>query len=650
MRCLTCVFSIALVACGGGESTPSPDTTPDASDTSAPPDSVEDSLPDAEPEHRCLAWSAERLPLFGDLHVHTRLSLDANLQGTRLSPADAYRFARGEEVGIQPHDADGAPLRRLRLERPLDFAAVTDHAEFIGAVSVCTTPGLEGYDHAECVQYRDNPDLAFVRLNIYVAASQDAVSEPALCGDGGAACRAPKEAAWNEIREAARAALDETEACGFTSLVGYEWSGAPAGANLHRNVIFASDAVPELPFSYFDEPYPEGLWARLAEACGAIPGCDVLAIPHNSNLSSGLMFAAKKQDGSPIDRDFALRQAAMEPLIEIMQHKGDSECLPGTPIADEYCDFEKVPYDSLATANLELERDPKPRDFVRDALLRGLELERDIGVNPWRFGIIASTDTHLGTPGAVSESGYPGHGGAGAAARDTLPVGLVDQIAFNPGGLVGVWAEENAREAIFAALRRKETWGTSGPRITVRFFGGDVDAALCDDPELADKAYAAAVPMGGALGARSGAPRFLIAAQRDPGTAGEPSAPLAVVQIVKGWVDAEGKLLTRVVDVAGGDAGEPDPDTATCDVPKGGFDRLCGVFEDDGFEAGVPAFWYARVIERPTCRWSTRQCLAAGIDCAAAVPVPEGYAACCEGKVDPLVRERAWTSPIWWQP
>ncbi len=627
------------------------DDTP-ATDADAVGDDTPDTSDTAEVEHACRAWSAERVPLFGDLHVHTRLSLDANLQGTRLGPADAYRFAKGEEVGIQPHRADGTPLRRLQLERPLDFAAVTDHAEFLGTVNLCTTPGLEGYDSAECVTFRDNPAVAFFRLNLYVAAAQDAVSYPALCGEAGILCRAPYETAWAEIQEAARAAHDATDACTFTSFVAYEWSGAPATSNLHRNVIFASDAVPAAPISYFEESYPEGLWARLRSECDAVPGCRVLAIPHNSNLSSGLMFEAKKRDGSPIDRAFADAQAAMEPLVEVMQHKGDSECLPGTPIADEYCSFEKLPYDSLGGANLGLETDPNPRDFVRDALLRGLGFHRTLGKNPWQFGIMASTDSHLGTPGAVSERAYPGHGGAGASARETLPVGLVDQIAFNPGGLAGVWAEENSRAAIFAALQRKETWGTSGPRIVVRFFGGDFEPGICDDPSLATLGYARGVPMGSNLAARpgGGAPSFVVAAQRDPGTAAEPSAALALVQVIKGWVAADGTLQTKVFDVAGGDADLAGPDLSTCAPPAGGFDRLCGVVSDDSFDASTPTFWYARVLERPTCRWSTRACLDAGIDCARPETVTEGFSACCEDKVEATIRERAWTSPIWWQP
>lgn len=635
------LLAIALfVACG--EDTPARDTSSEDADST---DGFDTSDTDVVAPS-CRAYDPLRRPLFGDLHVHTALSLDANLQGTRLTPRDAYRFARGETVGLQPYRPDGTALRSLTLSRPLDFAAVTDHAEFLGTVSLCTTPGSDGYDHPDCILYRDRPDTAFLVLNALVAAAQSATAYPDVCGEDGAGCDAPLASAWQQIREAAAEAHDASDACTFTTLVGYEWSGAPGTANLHRNVLFASDAVPERPISYFEESHPEGLWERLASACGAIAGCDVLAIPHNSNLSSGLMFEALKRDGSPIDKAFAEQQAKMEPLVEIMQHKGDSECLPGTTASDERCGFEKLPYNSLGTANLGLETNPDPRDFVRDAMLRGLGFYRTLGANPWKFGVMASTDTHLGTPGATDEKTYPGHGGAGAAARDALPAGLVDQVAFNPGGLVGVWAEENSRPSIFAALRRKETWGTSGPRITVRFFAGDFDPAICDDPDLVAKAYANGVPMGADLPPGKPA-RFLVIAQRDPGTPTEPSTPLAELQIIKGSVSADISKIETIA-VAGGDTNDPEVDSSTCAPATGGHDRLCGVVDDPTFDPNAPTFWYARVLERPSCRWSTLACNAANIDCSTEVP-PE-WAGCCDTRYPKTLRERAWTSPIWWEP
>jgi len=636
------LIALAWLA-GCGDDTQAPDATTTSPDTSADVDVA---------SGHCLAFDPGRSAWFGDLHVHTSRSLDANLQGTRLGPADAYRFAKGAEVGIQPYRADGTPLRTLRLERPLDFAAVTDHAEFLGFTRMCETPGAPGYDDPECVELRDDPERSFINTNAYVAVVQDSVAYPSACGPDGAVCLASEADVWDEIQAAAAAAQDQTAACTFTSFVAYEWSGAPGTQNLHRNVIFANDHVPQRPVSYFDEAYPEGLWARLKDGCldaAAVDGvaCDVLVIPHNSNLSSGLMFEAKKRDGSPIDKAFAETQASMEPLVEVMQHKGDSECLPGTTIADEQCSFEKVPYNSLGTANLGLEVPPVASDFVRDALGRGMGFLQTFGVNPWRFGLVASTDTHLGTPGAVSEVTYPGHGGAGPGARDALPPGFVDQLAFNPGGLVGVWAEENSRASLFAALRRKETWGTSGPRIVVRFFGGRGQAPACgDDPATG---YDLGVPMGGLLPHADGAPTFFVAAQRDVGTDAEPSAPLATIQIIKGWL-VDGALQVQVFDVAGGDQGEPDVDTATCAPPSGGHDSLCTQWVDPSFDARVPAFWYVRVLERPSCRWSQRACVAHGVDCAAPATMQPGFAACCAAGFTKTIRERAWTSPIWWEP
>ncbi|TNF35678.1 MAG: DUF3604 domain-containing protein [Deltaproteobacteria bacterium] len=589
-----------------------------------------------------------RRALFGDLHVHTALSLDANLEGTRLRPLDAYRFAKGEEVGLPPYDAAGVAGRTLRLARPLDFAAVTDHAEFLGTVSACATPGSPPYDDAQCELIRDDPDTAFVAVNVYLAFEGEDVRYPELCGDDG--CRAAGEGAWEEIRAAAEAAQDPSEACTFTSFVGYEWSANPRTSNMHRNVIFADDRVPAWPTGYFDEPLPEGLWRALREGClEAGTGCDALAIPHNSNLSTGRMFSGFDGAGRPIDAAYAEEQARIEPLVEITQHKGASECWPGSPVSDEACGFERLPYNTLGGANLDVAAEPTAQDFVRDALVAGLGYADALGVNPWAFGVIGSTDTHLGTPGAVAEAGYPGHAGAGTAARDGLPPGLTDAVAFNPGGLMGVWAEENSRAAIFEAMKRKETWGTSGPRIQVRFFGGwDLPADLCDGFTLVETGYAQGVPMGGTLAAApaaASAPSFAVAAVADP--AGD-AARLDRVQIVKGWREGDTPKVA-VYDVAT----TPTPGTVdedTCATSGGGSGELCAVWTDPAWEAGQRAFYYVRVLQTPTCRWSTLQCNAHGVDCDVPATIGEGLEGCCDDRFERVVRERAWSSPIWYAP
>lgn len=614
--------------------------------------------PVAEPERdlrlerlgRCKDFSADRSPYFGDLHVHTSLSLDANLQGNRLSVADAYRFARGERVGVQPHDPAGKPMRALKLSRPLDFVAVTDHAEFLGVVHGCLTPGSAEYDSPACAGYRDHPGSSFFKFNANLAFEQGAASLPSPCLPEEGDCSASAAAAWREVQDSAEAAYDRTDACAFTSFVAYEWSASPATFNLHRNVIFRNHVVPTHPTGYFDEGQEEGLWKRLRSDCLDPEGaCDVLTIPHNSNLSSGLMFETVDAEGRPFDAEYAATRAELEPLVEVFQHKGDSECLPGTTSSDELCSFEKMPYASLGSATL----GGKPgtlveSDFVRHALGRGLELFATLGVNPFAYGIVASTDTHLGTPGAVEEDRFLGHGGAGLTILDSLPPGLPDRPWFNPGGLAVLWAEENSREALFAAMRRREAYGTSGPRIVLRFFAGfDYPGDVCNASNLAAAGYAGGVPMGGVLPGSDGkAPRFIVSALRDAGTEGHPGTQLERLQIIKGSL-VGGEARFDVFDVAGG-ANGATVEPATCAPIGAGADSLCAVWTDPSFDPGSPGFYYVRVLENPSCRWQAFLCNDAGVDCGVPATVTKGFEGCCE---QPLMQqERAWSSPIWYLP
>ena len=594
---------------------------------------------------RCASFNPLREPFFGDTHVHTRLSLDANLQGNRLTPSDAYRFARGEEIGIQPYDASGNPLRQLSISRPLDFVALSDHAEFLGVVQSCIDEASPGYDSPTCQAYRDDPDGSFINLNVDLAAPQGFQGSPTPCDPEEGGCPEALNAGWREIQEAAEAAYDRSDACSFTSFVAYEWSASPGALNLHRNVIFRNHRVPDHPTSYFDEGQEQGLWRKLRSDCLDAQACDVLTIPHNSNLSAGLMFETVDENGEPFDEAYVATRAELEPLVEVFQHKGDSECLPGSPASDELCDFEKLPYASLAAANLGTPiQDPFPTDFVRSALGEGMRLERSLGTNPFQYGMIASTNTHLGTPGAVEEATFVGHGGAGLTVRDALPPGLPDRAWFNPGGLAVVWAEENSREAIFLGMRRREAYGTSGTRIVLRFFGGwGYDPALCSQPDLVEAGYAGGVPMGGVLGAPDGdAPRFVVSAMRDA-----MSVPLSHVQIVKIWLDGN-EPRTQVFDVAGDANNGADVDPQTC-VPTGdGEDSLCEVWTDPAFDSDSPALYYARVLENPTCRWHAYLCNAGGVDCTDPTTVTEGFEGCCAW--DPKQRERAWSSPIWYTP
>lgn len=606
--------------------------------------------PKLEKLGRCKDFNPERSPFFGDLHVHTSFSLDANLQGNRVSVADAYRFARGEEIGVQPHGADGKPMRTAKLSRPLDFTAITDHAEFLGLVYGCRVPGTAEYDSPACAGYRDNPDGAFFSINLTLAFDQGNASLPSPCLDDEGGCKASGGLAWKEVQDAAEAAYDRSADCRFTSFVGYEWSGSPGTLNLHRNVIFRNHVVPTHPTGYFDEGQEEGLWKRLDDDCLERPnGCDVLTIPHNSNLSSGLMFETVKGDDAPFDAAYAKKRAALEPLVEIFQHKGDSECLPGTTASDELCNFEKMPYATLSSATLGGDPDPLVEsDFVRHALGRGLELFATLGANPFMFGFIGSTDSHLGTPGAVEEDRFLGHGGAGLTVRDALPPGLPDRPWFNPGGLAVLWAEENSREALFEAMRRREAYGTSGPRIVLRVFGGyDLDDAACSAPTMVADGYAKGVPMGGVLAPKDGAaPKFVVSALRDVGTKEHPGTPLERVQIIKGHL-VDGQARFDVFDIAGGPSGA-SVDPLTCQPVGQGADSLCGVWTDPSFDASSPAFYYVRVLENPSCRWQAYACLAAKVDCAVPSSITEGFEGCCS---EPFSQqERAWSSPIWYVP
>ncbi len=584
-------------------------------------------FPRTEDRAPCEAYSATREPFFGELHIHTAYSSDAALNGTLSGPRDAYRFAKGAPIGVAPFDENGEPDRVARLGRPLDFVAVTDHAESFGAdgdnlIRTCVRDGMV-VDDAEC-------DASMV---------------------------------WSLMQEAAEEHYDRSAACEFTTFIAYEWTGrgrrpapAPRAGSLHRNVIFRNADVPPLAETADTATTPERLWAALTADCLDAPGaCDVLTIPHSSNLSRGYMFDPLNLDGKPFTRRSARTRAAFEPIVEIMQAKGDSECRPGVGTNDELCAFEKLNRTGSSFQPFDPDQEFQPRSFVRNALKTGLALDEQLGVNPFAFGFVAATDGHTAAPGSVREPDFTVAGNFGVV--DSSPTILLSQeppggIEPNGGGLAAVWAEENTRDALFAAMRRREVYGTSGPRMIVRFFGGDYPEDLCTRGDFVEEGYRSGVPMGGTLeeGQIRGRPRFAVQALRDPGTADFPGAPLQRVQIVKGWIGEDGVARERVYDVAGAPDDEATVDPETC-IPRGdGFDSLCSVWADPDFDPREHAFYYARVVENPTCRWHSFVCNDLGVRCDDPETVPEEYANCCSALFPRSIQERAWTSPIFYAP
>jgi len=513
----------------------------------------------------CSVTSAERNLYFGDLHAHTGFSFDAISYDVHLTPTDAYGFAKGEAVRLPPNDAAGNGTRATQLERPLDFVGLTEHSEFIGETYLCTTPGSAGYDSKTCRSFRNDVGDGATMFG-FETAFDDPERIDDLCGADGSVCLEAARRRWVELQQAADEAYDWSEACTFTTLVGYEYTNTVDISNWHRNVFFRTDAVPDLPTTFYEQDEPMGLLTTLRQRCQeADPDCEVLAIPHNSNLSNGNMFYPHYAGtGSTAEQaEVAELRANMEPVAEIFQHKGDMECRNGVdPTLDDdpLCDFEKVrpPDDEVCgdepgTAGMRLGGCVHRLDFLRNVLLEGLREEARIGVNPYRLALIGSTDTHNATPGNVSPVDFPGHIGlADDTVEKRLGAGNAthDGIINNPGGLIGVWAEQNTREDIFDAIRNKEVYATTGPRIALRLFASwSYPADLCAREDRLTVAYDQGVPMGGVIRAGGGAaaPTIFVRAERDAGTAGEPGGLLQRVQIIKGWLSADGRSHVEVV-------------------------------------------------------------------------------------------------------
>jgi len=632
-------------------------------------------------EAPCAVSSDTKLPFFGDLHIHTRYSFDSYLSNQKNDPDGAYEYAKGRVITLP--NAYGDQTVSAQIDRPIDFAAVTDHGQFLGEVALCDSHWSQAAWWAPvCLMSRaQNLWIQLYAASLWTVSGGMEGKAPErgmVCALGD--CEASALSVWGDIQAAAERHYDRSEDCSFTTFVGYEYTQGQEMANLHRNVIFRNEAVTARPISVFEteSSVPE-LWRQLRTQCLDADGqCDVMAIPHNPNLGGGLMFPDPASEQEAIDR------LEIEPLVELVQHKGASECrfdrLAGVGIdtEDELCAFEQIPSDNLAmlgSVNGKMWSDRglpvdvtnfHRRNMMRNVLKDGLALEQASGVNPFKQGFIGSTDTHTATSGGAMEKNYVGHLGS----RDATFRNLQDHFVSNPGGLAVVWAEENRRDAIFNAMRGRETYATSGTRPIVRFFAGDYETDLCDDPQALEKAYASGVPMGGILirTPDDSAPRFFISAQRDHGTELHPANPLERIQIIKGWVRADGTTHERVVDVLGSETEGLGVDMNSCAATAAGHASLCSVWEDPDYTEGEAAFYYARILETPSCRWSTLQCQAADVnpfsescstqaDIANQLANAQGnsgdlYGICCTNPerdpfYSPTIRERAWTSPIW---
>jgi hypothetical protein len=590
----------------------------------------------------------ERDPLrrlyWGDLHVHTKSSWDAYAYGLTVSPDQAYAFGRGGKLNLPP-----AGSRQVMLDRPLDFVSLTDHSEFLGETRLCTTPGSAAYDSETCVNFRKLDAPAVTAWGLQLIIPEGNTRFPDVCGADGAACVDEARRVWKELGAAADRAYDRTDACSFVTFVGYEYTGTPKATNMHRNVIFRNASVIETPVSYYEAPDAWTLWSELDARCAATPACDVMVIPHNMNMSNGSMFFPdfKPRAGLGSPAEAAALRARMEPVLEMFQHKGDQECAGGLAgESDPLCKFEKERpasivdcEESVGWGGMNDQGCISRRDFLRGILAAGMAEQAGVGLNPFRLGVVGSTDSHNGTAGLTREKDWPGHVGfSDDTVLERLGPGNVTHrgLVNNPGGLAAVWAVERSRDAIFEAMRRREVYATSGTRITVRFFGGrGLPEDLCDRADWLERAYRAGVPMGGVLAGGGGAPRFVVRAARD-----QKAAPLQQVQIVKVWLDSAGVAHHEVFRVAGDPKlGTVDP--ATCKTDGAGEEALCAVWQDPAFDARHGAAYYARVLEVPTCRWSTWQCNG--------IPAADRPPGCSDARIQPVLQERAWSSPIWYE-
>ncbi|MBW7471016.1 DUF3604 domain-containing protein [Marinobacter sp. F4218] len=583
---------------------------------------------------------------WGDTHLHTALSTDAGMIGNRLGLEEAYRFARGETV------VSSAGVR-ARLQRPLDFLVVADHAENLGLAPMIAerNPDLLATDFGRQISqlvYDGNYGQAYALWGQGMSAGQDP-----LAGETGLI-----RSMWERVTKAAERFNEPGR---FTALIGFEWSSSPGGNNLHRNVIFRDgkdEADQIIPLSNYDTTDPEDLWAWM-QAYEERTGGRALAIAHNGNLSNGLMFDDETLSGKEVDRDYAERRMRWEPVYEVTQIKGDGEAHPALSPNDEFADYGT--WDKGSFGPEPKTSDMLPREYAREAFKRGLEYEERLGVNPFKFGMIGSTDSHTSLA-TTEENNYfgkatPAEPSPGTERIEEKITGFMQEpngpditirhVSTLASGLAAVWATDNTREAIWDALQRKEVYATTGTRLMVRVFAGwDFEESEVQRPDFAKTGYLRGVPMGGDLtqAPEGKSPTLMIRALRDAD-----GANLDRVEVIKGWMDAAGKLHERVYDVLCSDERVIN-DQHRCKTPVGnsvdvktatynnsiGDALMMAFWKDPDFDPNQRAFYYVRVLEIPTPRWTTYDAAFFGTE------LPKD--------VEPTHQERAYTSPIWYSP
>lgn len=637
------LLSLMLAACGGERQQQKPEqdsTAPSASSEVTATEQATTKGPSAGMEAAVKEISRDTLPevadnvYFGNFHVHTSYSFDAVTNGATTTPADAYRWAKGEAIPA------GVLGGELRIERPLDFYAVSDHAEYLGVFKKMYDPEspLSKLPLAKEITSKDTK-VAFDAYARILDTMQPGMSDPQLSD--------PEviKPIWEEIVETADKYYEPGK---FTTFPAFEWTSNPDKLNLHRVVVFrTSEGVPEMPYSALDSEDPRDLWKWMATARQG--GATLFAIPHNGNASDGLMFPVEL-DGKPLTAEYIETRASNEPVYEVSQIKGTSETFPSLSPNDEFADFEI--WDYILSSTKVMRPKNKKGGYARQAYLDGLEMAANGKGNPYMFGLIGDSDTH-NSASTIEEDNYTGKFGIEASPEHRLDGPIPGDEAnnqrvreFSSGGLAAVWAPENTREAIWDAVKRKETYATSGVRMKVRFFGGwDYNDQSMQGEDWAKAAYGAGVPMGGNLKAAAAGkkPVFLVQAMKD--SAG---ANLDRIQIIKGWVDEDGEQHQKIFNVALSDDRKPDAEgkvpavgntvnvkdaTYTNDI---GATQLSAVWTDEEFDPEQNAFYYARVIEIPTPRWSTYDAMRVGRKPLDSLPVS--------------IQERAWTSPIWYKP